>query len=148
MARETLRRFELRVEPREDRGYQLSLWQSTPVRRGRGPVAPSLVARVQGDPLRLVLEQILALLKSAGYRPSELGPQRREPFTLKEEDGVRLGLLFLAVKPLRKLHRIESVADRVRSMETEEAYYWYSKTTTPESGPRGQRALRLLLAEE
>jgi len=73
---------------------------------------------------------------------------RKAPFRLSEEDGVRLGLLFLAVKPLHKLARIEAVSERIRSMEPEELYYWFSKGTSTAEGHRAQRALRILIAEE
>ena len=39
----------------------------------------------------------LEALRQNGYAATDLSPSRREPFILKEEDGVRLGLLFLAL---------------------------------------------------
>lgn len=33
-------------------------------------------------------------------------------------------------------------------MSEEEAYYWYAKTTRPDSGARALRALRILLADD
>ena len=52
-----------------------------------------------------------------------------------EEDPVRLGLPFAALKPLRKSRRIEEVARVISSMEREEVYYWFNKVTAgPERG--------------
>ncbi len=52
-----------------------------------------------GSVLRAVSDQVLDALKRSGYRATDLGASRREPFALSEEAGVRLGLLFLAIKP-------------------------------------------------
>ena len=104
--------------------------------------------RVWGEPLLSVLDQVLATIRRAGYRSTDLGPKRRAPFKIAEEDAVRLGLLFAALKPLRKHRRIEEVARAVASMEPEEAHYWFSKVTTgPEQG-RIRRALRIMVSDE
>jgi hypothetical protein len=107
-----------------------------------------MVVQVSGAPLQSVMDQVLATIKQAGYRPSDLSYSRRAPFLLNEELGVRLGLLFLAVKPLRKVTRMGEISEHVRAMTEEEAYYWFSKTTTSEAGRRAQKALRILLSRE
>jgi hypothetical protein len=148
MAAARERTFELRVLPRGDRSYGLALFQARPGRgSGREPEFTPVV-RIWGDPLRVVLDQVLAFVKKAGYGASQLSRARREPFRLREEDGVRLGLLFLGIKPLRRLGRVEGIAEHVRGMEPEEAYYWYSKATAGETARRGQRAFRILMAQE
>ena len=43
-----------------------------------------------------MLDQVLAAIRSAGYRSADLHPKRCAPFRLAEEDAVRLGLLFAA----------------------------------------------------
>ena len=144
--RERHRYFELRVILREGEGYGLALLQK-PVGSENGR-KEDMVVRIWGDPLRSVLDQVLGSLKRGGYRPSDLRRTRQAPFSVEEEDGVRLGLLFLALKPLRKLTRIEKIAQQVRVMEPEELYYWFSKMTSDENGRRASRALRILMAEE
>lgn len=139
--------FELRVIPDVGMGYGLALFQ-TPLAPGGGKEPLTRVVQLWGDPLRSVIDQVLMAIKRAGYRAADLGASRREPFRLKEEDGVRLGVLFLAVKPLRKLGRAEAISDQVKRMELEELFYWYSKSTAIAGGQRAQKALRLLLAEE
>jgi hypothetical protein len=57
-------------------------------------------------------------------------------------------MLFLAVKPLTKLSRVEAISTQMRSMPSEEAYYWFSKCTATSNPARAQQALRVLLAEE
>lgn len=147
------RHYELRVVPPERTGkragYGLALYQSS-VRPGEREEDADLdrIVQLWGDPLRSVMEPVIGALKRAGYRPSDLGPKRRAPFKISEEDAVRLGLLFQAVKPLRKTSRIESISEHVREMEPEEVYYWFSKTASRGSANRAQRALRILMAEE
>ena len=79
---------------------------------------------------------MLSAIRRGGYRPSDLRPTRRQPFRLDEEDGVRLGLLFLALHPLKKPSRMEALVDGIRTMADEELYYWYSKSTSPTDGRR------------
>lgn len=140
--------FELRVIPLSGTEYGLELRQ----RRLNGDNGPgelsSPVARLWGLPLSLVIDQVLVVIRKNGYKGSELRSNRKAPFVLSEEQGVRLGLLFLAVKPLRKLTRIENISRRIRQMETEEAYYWYSKCHDANEKHRACRAVRLLMAEE
>lgn len=141
-------RFELRVYPRADGSYALALYQAPLAPAASGEIPLLRVVQVASDPLRSVLDQVLAAVKHAGYRAADLGAGRRDPLRLREEDGVRLGVLFLAIKPLRKLSRVEAISEQVRRMELEELYYWFSKMTAASGGRRAQRALRLLLAEE
>jgi len=142
--------FELRVLPNHGRDYGLAVFQRLfPNRRRTNHDGQwQMVARVSGTPLQSVMDQVLATIKQAGYRPSDLCGTRRAPFQLSEELGVRLGLLFLAVKPLRKVARMGEISEQVRSMTEEEAYYWYSKTTDQRVGRRSQKALRILLSRE
>lgn len=106
------------------------------------------MVQIWGEPLTLVIDLVLAAVKRAGCRPTDLSRTRKVPFHLREEDGVRLGLLFLALKPLRKLVRIEAIAEQVREMEPEELFYWYSKSTGAKTARHAQRALRVLFADE
>lgn len=139
--------FELRVLPRDGLGYGVALYRLDVTRGDSGPDG-ELVIRVWGDPLAGILDQVLAAIRRAGYRSTDLGAKRRAPFRIAEEEAVRLGLLFAALKPLRKHRRIEEVARAVASMEPEEAHYWFSKVTTgPEQG-RVRRALRIMVSDE
>ena len=60
--------------------------------------------------MRAIVDQVLATIKQAGYRPTDLARNRKVPFALSEELGVRLGLLMLAAKPLRKTSRMAGLA--------------------------------------
>ena len=142
--------FELRVQPNGESQYGLALFQKPHRDLDRtGKVEEwQLVVRVHGQPMKAVLDQVLATIKKAGYKASDLARTREKPFCLTESQGVRLGLLFLAVKPLRKTSRMGDISEHVQGMTDEEAYYWFSKTTSAKTGRRAQKAMRLLLAEE
>jgi hypothetical protein len=142
--------FELRVEPEKSHEYALALYR-IPARGNHVNGSKDqwqLVARIRGTPLRSILDQFLSAIKRAGYRASDLSLGRKTPFHLDEESGVRLGLLMLAVKPLRKPSRMSDISEQVHAMAEEEAYYWFSKSTDERVGRRSQRAMRILLAKE
>jgi hypothetical protein len=142
--------FELRVEANGNGDYGLALFREPA--RGESPNGqhsePQLVIRIHGTPMRAVMDQILGTIKQAGYRPSDLARNRKAPFQLTEEPGVRLGLLLMAVKPLRKSTRMIDISEQVQSMADEEAYYWFSKMTDHRVGRRSQKSMRILLARE
>jgi len=145
--------FEMRVVPRDDGDYGLALYQ-WPVAANAGRESNSLTTKPQrlvslaGDPLRAVADHVLEALRKAGYKATDLSRERRKPFQLDEETGLRLGLLFLAVKPLARMDRVEAISSALRTMPSEEAYYWFSKCTAGASAVNAQRALRILLAGE
>lgn len=141
--------FELRVIPEGERDYRLAIWQRSVVGNGNGTVEERIqpLATIAGPALHLALDQVLDALKREGHRANVLRPAEGT-FQLGEETGVRLGLLFLALKPLRKVSRMEGIAAGVRAMPAEETYYWFSKCATPRLARRAQHALRILLAGE
>ena len=142
--------FELRVQANWESQYGLALFQRPHRDQGRNGTTEDwqLVVRVHGQPLKAILDQVMATIKTAGYKPSDLSRGRHEPFVLSERLGVRLGLLFLAVKPLRKATRMGDISEQVQGMTDEEAYYWFSKTTSTKTGRRAQKSMRILLAKE
>ncbi len=93
------------------------------------------------------MPSLLDAVRLSGHAKTVLSAGRQEPIRLKEEAGVRLGVLLLAVKPLSKGRRLQEMADAVAAMTAEESYYWYAKVNQPEAS-RLRRALRLFLAEE
>jgi len=139
--------FELRVVPIKDDTYGLVLTQDSLQEKGLAAPTYRLNIQIKGIQLKVCAEQIIAALKRNGYRAIDLGLKRKAPFRIDEESGVKLAILFLALKPLRKVTRMEAIAYEIRRMELEEAYYWLSKCTA-ERGTRSQRALRIMLSEE
>lgn len=147
--------FELRVLPESGNGYRLEFTQKLAESVPDQPFLynqPNIKTRVSvelgGDSLRAVADVVLDALRQNGYKPIDLGAARREPFHLDEQTGVRLGLIFLAVKPISKANRVEAISQGVRQMTAEELYYWYSKCTGRPTTERAQKALRILLSGE
>ena len=142
--------FELRVVPEGSSEYWLALYEMPA--RSRNLQGNSnewqLVVRVRGTPMRAMMDRVLMTIKKEGYRASDLSRSRKAPFRLAEEPGVRLGLLMLALKPLRKTSRMSDISEYVQAMTEEEAYYWFSKTTDANVGRRCRKAMRILLARE
>ncbi|MBX6770937.1 MAG: hypothetical protein IRY83_04375 [Chloroflexi bacterium] len=148
MSRDPIPAFELHVVPAGEQAYQLALWQRAIPTNGRPGAPAHHLVTLGGLPLQVGLDQILATLRREGYRASVLSSGQRQPLPLSEEAGVRLGLLFLALKPLTKVSRMERIAVGLRSMPDEEAYYWFSKCVAARGRGHAQRALRILLAGE
>jgi len=144
------RPFELRVEPDKAGGYALALYRRSAQGGQSGDSESSWqrVVRIRGTSMHAVMDQVLSTIRKAGYRTSDLARSRKTPFQLAEPAGVRLGLLMLAVKPLRKTSRMAEISQQIQAMAEEEAYYWFSKSTDNGIGRRCQKALRILLAKE
>jgi hypothetical protein len=147
--------FELRVVLETGEGYRLEFTQKiieAVPDQSYIYQQPNIKARVSvelgGNNLRAVADVVLETLRQNGYKPTDLKATRREPFHLDEQTGVRLGLIFLAVKPISKASRIEQISHGVQTMTGEELFYWYSKCTSNLLAERAQKALRVLLSEE
>ena len=106
------------------------------------------VATIRSHDLARLTDLIHQALRTSGRQPTTIGPTRKAPVALTEPAGVRLTLAARAVDPIRRRPRARAILDGIVSMSDEETYYWYAKTTHPETGPRALRALRLLLADD
>ena len=95
--------------------------------------------RVEGHRATHVAAPLQAVLRAANLRGRQWS--RPAPFELDPVLGAHVELLLRAVKPLRRVDRLEAVADGVAGMSAEESAYWHAQTTRR----RGLRALRVLL---
>lgn len=148
MSRNTSTPFELQVQPEDEERYELVLWQQVVHQNGTTQAQRRQVARLRGTPLMVAMDHVLDTLKSEGYRATALRPSDTETLRISDEAGVRLGLLFLALKPLSKVDRMEAIGGGLRNMPTEEVYYWFSKCASADGNRNAQRALRVLLGGE
>ena len=108
------------------------------------------VAQACGLPLDVVTPLLVTAMRENGISPERLGrPSRPDdsPIELDEADGARVALALVAVRPLRKLERMEGVARGIGEMSAEEALYWFARVMRGPK-PRVLRALRILLAKE
>lgn len=134
--------------------YRLALFQRPVASQAAQPGLPvpppqrRLVCELGGTPLKAIADAVLEALRLNGYAATDLSIKRRAPFQLTEESGVRLALIFLAIRPIAKVARIEEISRGIRAMTGEEMYYWFAKCTSAGAAEKAQRALRLLLSEE
>lgn len=105
------------------------------------------VAQVNARQARNVQLALQQAVKASGHARTTLAPTRKTPIPLHEDAGVRLALVLLATERVKKGRRISDITTAIDHMATEEAYYWYAKSTGPDA-TRVRRALRLFLAEE
>ncbi|MDR7402036.1 MAG: hypothetical protein QN155_07405 [Armatimonadota bacterium] len=136
-----MREFTLHVRPAPDGHFGVEVRQRTNGARG---LEERTLVRLWGTPFWAAVSQVLDALKRSGYRPGDLHRGRKAPFTLREECGVRVALLFMALKPLRKTTRMEAIATAIAAMSDEECYYWFSKCVKAERPHAAQKALRIL----
>jgi hypothetical protein len=136
------RRFTLTLQAGPDETYGFSLNEA---RAANGESCR--VAHVDHKRGRRLLGPLVESVNASGYPKTVLHAGRRDALSLREEDGVRLGLLMLATAPVSKLRRVDSMISGINAMTTEEAYYWYAKATGPDAS-RIRRSLRLFLAQD
>lgn len=136
------RGFHLLIEPADRDKYAVGLQETNGY-----PGSGRIVAKANADHVRRVMPSLLEAVRHSGHPKTVLSSSRRTPISLREEAGVRLGLVLLAADPIVKSRRLEGMAEGVSDMTAEEAYYWYAKVTGPD-GRRLRRALRLFLVEE
>lgn len=137
---EAMRAFTLHVLPSPD-GYGVEVRQR--LNTGQGPQEYTVV-RAVGAPFHAAVSHVLQAVRRSGYQPSDLHQGRKSPFYLKEEWGVRLSLLLMALNPLRKTSRMERIVDAIAEMSDEECYYWFSWCSRRPG--RAQQSLRMLVA--
>lgn len=144
-------RFRLQVD-RDARGeLVVTVLQRQVRRRGKTTeLGYEPVARATGLPLSVAAPLLAAAVRTCGTSPERLSRPAREgepPIELDEVHGARVALALLAVRPLRKLERMEGVVRGVGAMSNEEALYWFARVI---KGPRARvlRALRILLTRE
>jgi hypothetical protein len=155
------RPFELWVRPDPTTpgghlGYRLVIqqhWVTAPAQPqlfGLESPGRKQVVELGGVALSAVIDAVLEALRLNGYNAPDLHANRRTVFHLTEESGVRLALLFLAVRPVSKVERIDAISYAIRSLSNEELYYWFSKCAHPDRSraDRAQKALRILVSEE
>ena len=136
------RGFRLLIEPTDLDTYGVALEETN-----GSPAAGRIVVKASAEHTRRVMPSLLDAVRVSGHPKTILSSSRRTPITLKEEAGVRVGLLLLATDPIVKARRLEEMSEAVADLTGEETYYWYAKVTGRD-GRRLQRALRLFLAEE
>jgi len=95
--------------------------------------------RVNGNHAGHIAGSLFEVLRSGGIRGRQWSSDA--PLQLKPALGIHAELLLRAVKPLRRIDRITSIAEGVAEMSREEASYWHAQTRHR----HGLKALRILI---
>jgi hypothetical protein len=142
--------FELRIKASDNGKMGCMLYQQPPASAGAfSRSKPCRMSAIDGWRLGLAQGAIQRTIQGAGYKPVDFRATRKAPFSLNEEQGIRLDLVFRAVRDLRRRSRIEDVIAGIMAMSREELYYWHSKAAMKEdSENHGLIALRVLLGGE
>ena len=104
------------------------------------------IRRLSGARLRTVLQLLTETLRETNVNPSTVTGSGDATILIKEEQGIRLSLGFLGIKPLQRVDRMRALVRGVSRMSIEECYYWYAKCRSPNT-PSGEKALRTLLTD-
>ncbi|MEA3404019.1 MAG: hypothetical protein U9R79_22510 [Armatimonadota bacterium] len=143
--------FELRAEQHRNNEMKLTLLQRPARKRGEQQPEPVELVRMWGPPLQLAGEAISSILRDAGVSRGVTSLRPGDALDLSEALGTRLAVLMFALKPMRKLERIRTIAEAILNMSPEATCYWLSKATNGldyNTQRRHMRALRILLAPE
>jgi len=143
--------YELRVRPLTDDRYKCELRADPVADSDASKRRKSVkVSSLGGWRLDVALGFIQRILKKEGYPVSSLTRNRKSPFHLGEEGGVKLDLAFRAIKDLQKRSKIEEVLAAIETMSREEALYWHSQLEQDNGKreKRGLKAMRILLGGE
>jgi hypothetical protein len=97
--------------------------------------------RVNGNRAAHVAGPLQQVLRGAGLHGRQW--TALQPLELSSTLGAHAELLLRAVKPLRRIDRLEAIAEGVAEMSREEASYWHAQTQRR----HGLKALRVLLNE-
>lgn len=97
------------------------------------------IIRVDGVRAAHVAAALQDILRAANLRGRQW--TSGSPIELDPILGAHVELLLRAVKPLRRIDRIDAVAEGVAGMSREESSYWHAQTNRR----HGLRALRILL---
>jgi hypothetical protein len=138
-----IRGFRLVVEPASADSYGLRLEEMN----GTAVTPPKLISQVRPNEVPDVADILQQALRESHQARTALSSGRRKPIPLGEAAGVRLALALIAIEPVAKASRRSAILSGIAAMSTEEAYYWFARTTGP-IAPRARRALRILLADD
>jgi hypothetical protein len=106
---------------------------------------PKRIATLRGWRLRVAHGAIARATGGANRGEGILRTRRTKTTSIKEEDGIRLGLIFIGLRDMKDVLKAHELVSGVQEMSREESYYWYAKILNG-SPNRGLRALRVLLS--
>jgi hypothetical protein len=119
--------FQLRVISTENNNFALELYQCAYKKAGekKRPAAEK-IGCLKGDTLNLVKQSIYQVLKTNNYDPQTLSSKRQSSYTLSEESGVQIAIMFQVLQSLSQPEKINKIATGISAMSNEEAHYWFA----------------------
>ena len=105
---------------------------------------PQRVAGLAGRNLEINQVRILKKLTEAGSRLGVM-PVEGMRAPIREDEALRLALLFRVLAPMRSRARMVDIAEGIEGMAREEAAYWLGMAVHRKNPRRVLNALRVLL---
>lgn len=135
--------YEVRAKRMTGNQLQVEIWQ-LPSPASPHIVTPLRVAGLSGRNLEINQVRILKKLKEAGIR-LEVMPVDGLRASIREDEALRLALLFRVLAPMRSRARMVDIAEGIEGMAREEAAYWLGMAVHRKNPRRVLNALRVLL---
>lgn len=135
--------YEVRAKRLKGNELQVEIWQ-LPSPASPHILAPQRVAGLAGRNLEINQIRILKKLKEAGVR-LDIMPIDGMRTPIREDEALRLALLFRVLAPMRSRARMVDIAEGIEGMAREEAAYWLGMAVHRKNPRRVLNALRVLL---
>ncbi|MDQ0566860.1 DUF7680 family protein [Qipengyuania citrea] len=135
--------YEVRAKRLKGNELQIEIWQ-LPSPASPHIIVPQRVAGLAGRNLEINQVRILKKMKEAGIR-LDIMPVDGMRAPIREEQALRLALLFRVLAPMRSRARMVDIAEGIEGMAREEAAYWLGMAVHRKNPRRVLNALRVLL---
>lgn len=135
--------YEVRARRLDSNDLQIEIWQ-LPSPASPHVTVPVRVAGLFGRNLEINQVRILKRLKEANVR-LEVMPIDGIRTPIREDEALRLALLFRVLAPMRSRSSMVAVADGIEAMARQEAAYWLGMAVHRKNPRRVLTALRVLL---
>ena len=135
--------YQIRARRLSGSQLQIEIWQ-LPSPASPHIHVPQRVAGLAGRNLEINQVRILKKLKEAGVR-LEVMPVEGTRAPIREDEALRLALLFRVLAPMRSRPRMVDIAEGIEGMAREEAAYWLGMAVHRKNPRRVLSALRVLL---
>lgn len=103
------------------------------------------IATLRGAHFSEVSTLVESVFRESGNEAATVCTGEPASVALPEGAGVRLSIVFRAMKPVRRRDRLRAIVRGVEKMSLGECYYWHAKCRSPTTAS-GAKALRELLA--
>ncbi len=135
--------YEVRARRLPGNELNVEIWQM-PSSASPHILVPQRVAGLAGRNFEINQVRLLKKLKEAGIR-LDIMPIEGVRAPIREDDALRIALLFRVLAPMRSRARMVDIAEGIEGMAREEAAYWLGMAVHRKNPRRVLNALRVLL---